>query len=60
MTKKGIEDLKNEMWFKIVCDKVTKEEAISEYMKLGKSRENAEIAYNLIKSDAVKAEHNLL
>ncbi len=49
-----------EIFLKILDDAITKEEAISEYMKLGDSYKDAEGAYREIKSDMYKAEHGLL
>jgi len=46
-----------EMWKKILCGTVTQEEAISEYMELGYSREYAEKSYSEITSDVYKARH---
>ena len=48
-----------EMWNKILCGTVTKEEAISEYMKLGYSREYSEKSYSEIVSDVHKVRHSL-
>jgi len=43
-----------EIWKKILCDEITKEEAISEYMKFGYSREYAEKGYYEVVNDVHK------
>jgi len=45
----------DEMWQKIICGSISKEEAISEYMKLGYSREYAETGYSELAGDIHKA-----
>ncbi|MCL2154177.1 MAG: hypothetical protein FWH53_00790 [Leptospirales bacterium] len=60
MTDKEMRQKYLDIYMKIVDDTITKEDAISEYMELGDSRESAELIYREVKSEAYKAEHNLL
>jgi hypothetical protein len=45
----------DEMWKKLICGTISKEEAISEYMELGYSREYAETGYSELTTDIHKA-----
>jgi len=50
----------DEMRNKLLCGTISKEEAISEYMKLGYSQEYAEMGYSELTNDIYKSRHNLL
>ena len=47
------------MWNKILWEAITKEEAISEYMSLGYSREYAETGYSQLVNDIYKSRYSL-
>ena len=60
MTDKEKLEKYKELWLKIVDDTITKEEAVSEYMMLGDSYEDADATYRDIRGDVYKAEHGLM
>ena len=60
MTEEEKREKKHKIFEKILCDSIKEEEAISEYMKLGDSYEDAKNGYFYARSEAIKSQNRWL